>query len=104
MSGMVDEPSDALPVSQLLKIDAICARFEAAWKAGEQPKVEDYLGTTPEPQRAELQHELEKVDAEYRLKAKAKAPPGSPTPAKPHAGGTGQAAKPQAFDPYYLSG
>jgi hypothetical protein len=101
MSGMADEPTDALPVSQLLEIDAICARFEAAWKAGEQPKVEDYLGTTRGPQRAELQRELEKIDAEYRLKAKAKAPPSSPTPAKPQAGAAVQPAKPQAFDPYY---
>ena len=101
MNGMADEPTDAMPVSQLQEIDAICARFEAAWKSGTQPKVEDYLGTTPEPQRAQLQRELEKVDAEYRLKAEAKAQPGSPNPARPQAGVAGQPPKPQAFDPYY---
>jgi tRNA A-37 threonylcarbamoyl transferase component Bud32 len=101
MSGIADEPTDALPVQQLLEIDAICARFEAAWKAGQQPKVEDYLDKTSGPQRAELQRELEKVDAEYRLKAKAKALPVSPISPEPRAGAAVQPSKPAAFDPYY---
>ena len=51
MSGMADEPTDALPILQLLEIDAICARFEAAWKAGQQPKVEDYLAAVTPAER-----------------------------------------------------
>ena len=76
-------------------------RFEAAWKAGSSPKSKTTWALHPGHSGLELQRELEKIDAEYRLKAKAKAPPGSPTPAKPQAGGAGQPAKPQAFDPYY---
>ena len=64
-------PTDAsLPVSELIEIDKVCRQFEAEWKAGRQPKLSDFLGTTPEPKRSELKRELGAIEAEYRRKAK----------------------------------
>ena len=34
----------ALPLAVLDQIDRICDRFEAAWKAGEPPRIEEVLG------------------------------------------------------------
>lgn len=67
MSKSPPEPS--LEVTQLVQIDKVCRQFEAAWKAGKQPKVDDFLGSTPEPQRSELRKELQTLDAEYRAKS-----------------------------------
>ena len=48
----------SLPVSAELRIDAMCQAFEAAWKAaGEadpRPRIEEYLGTTIQPERDAL--------------------------------------------------
>ena len=30
------------------RVEALCDRFEAAWKAGGRPTIEDYLGEAPE--------------------------------------------------------
>ena len=48
----VDTIEISLPDAELQKIDAICDRFEADWKAGKQPKVDDYLGNVVEPARS----------------------------------------------------
>jgi serine/threonine protein kinase len=57
-------------MARLVEIFKICRQFEAAWKAGQQPKVEDFLGSIPEPERSELQRQLSAIDAEYRRAAK----------------------------------
>ena len=33
------------------RVEELCDRFEAAWKAGRRPPIEDYLGEVPEPVR-----------------------------------------------------
>src|SRR5262245_23378238 len=48
------------------RVDEVCDRFEAAWKAGQQPHLEDYLGDTPEPGRWVLLAELGVVVLQYR--------------------------------------
>src|SRR5262249_56857177 len=48
------------------RIDASCRQWEAAWKAGTRPRLEDYLGDTPEPDRAVLLGELLKIEIAYR--------------------------------------
>ena len=48
------EPS--LPRSDL--IDEVCTRFEAAWKAGERPKIEEFLPTPSASMQPEPIHEL----------------------------------------------
>jgi serine/threonine protein kinase/WD40 repeat protein len=59
----------SLPVSQAQRVNAVCDRFERAWQAGLRPRIEDYLGDTPEPERAALLRELIALDMAYRRKA-----------------------------------
>ncbi|MGO8746746.1 MAG: protein kinase domain-containing protein [Thermoguttaceae bacterium] len=70
MNQKANPPDPSLPVSELLAVHKVCPQFEAELKAGRQPKLADYLGTTPEPQRSELQRELEALEAGYRQRAK----------------------------------
>src|SRR5262245_1534811 len=35
--------NESLPLSLARRVDAACYRFELAWKAGQQPRIEDYL-------------------------------------------------------------
>jgi WD40 repeat protein len=59
-----------LPVQLALHVDAVCRRFEAAWKAaaagGERPRLETYLADTDDPVRAVLFHELLQIDVHHR--------------------------------------
>src|SRR5205823_1060097 len=48
------------------RVDEVCLRFERAWKAGPRPALEDYMGDTPEPERALLCRELIALDLAYR--------------------------------------
>jgi hypothetical protein len=49
-----------------LRIDQACDRFELAWQAGQRPRIEEYLGDTPEPERSVLLRELVALDIDYR--------------------------------------
>ena len=42
---------DSLALSAALRVDAVCRRFEAAWRAGEQPRLEDYLAPAEDLER-----------------------------------------------------
>jgi hypothetical protein len=55
--------------SALERVDRACDAFEAAWRAGGRPRIEDYLGPAPEPERVKLLEELLKVELEYRARA-----------------------------------
>ncbi|HEX8200333.1 MAG TPA: serine/threonine-protein kinase, partial [Isosphaeraceae bacterium] len=48
------------------RIDLACDRFEAAWKAGQRPRIEAYLAESPEPERAKLFGQLLRVELELR--------------------------------------
>jgi eukaryotic-like serine/threonine-protein kinase len=48
------------------QINLICDRFEAAWKGGDRPRIEDYLGDSPASARVALLRELIPLDMEYR--------------------------------------
>jgi serine/threonine protein kinase/formylglycine-generating enzyme required for sulfatase activity len=52
--------------SQARRIDEACLRFEVAWKGGQPPRIEDYLTTAPEADRAALFRELLGVELPYR--------------------------------------
>jgi formylglycine-generating enzyme required for sulfatase activity len=71
---MSDSPSsrhDTLPPEVVDRIDAVCDRFEAAWKAvagGEEPRIEDYLEPFPEGGRAALLRELVLLDVHYQAR------------------------------------
>jgi hypothetical protein len=48
----------ALSSAQVEYVDQVCDRFEAAWKSGRRPAIEDYLDGTLEPARLALAREL----------------------------------------------
>jgi tetratricopeptide (TPR) repeat protein len=59
---------DPEPQSESLarRVDQVCNRFEAAWKAGTPPRLEDFLGDAPGAERAALLRELVPLDVYYR--------------------------------------
>lgn len=57
-------------------LDQVADRFEAAWKAGPEPRIADFAAGESGPRRAELLEELIRLDFEYRCRA------GRPRPAR----------------------
>jgi hypothetical protein len=61
--------SDSLPLSVHLRLEEVCARFEAAWQAtgsdGSVPCLRDYLGDEDGSVRSALLHELIRLDLHY---------------------------------------
>src|SRR4051794_25507595 len=51
------------------RVDVICDRFEADWKAGRRPRIEDYLFQVDEDERPVLLHELLPLELELRFSA-----------------------------------
>ena len=51
------------------RIDEVCGRFEAAWQAGEQPQIENYLPDVIESERADLLRDLLATELELLEKA-----------------------------------
>jgi len=62
-------PSESLPLTVLQEIDRVCDSFEAAWHAGLQPRIEDYLHVATVEHRTELFEELLAREVELRKKA-----------------------------------
>ena len=58
-----DESRRAPPVRRL---DALCDRFEAAWAAGQRPRIEEELTDTPESERPALLRRLLVLELEVR--------------------------------------
>jgi serine/threonine-protein kinase len=56
-AGAMMEPA-SLSATQAEELDRACDRFEAAWKAGERPRIEDYLRSTAEPLQSPMLGEL----------------------------------------------
>lgn len=56
----------SLPLTSLKKIDALCRRFEAAWKEGRAPDIETFLAEVDEAEREALFRELLQVELHYR--------------------------------------
>ena len=54
----------ALPLAA--RVDKLCDGFEAAWMAGQRPRIEDYLGNEAEPMRTALFRELLVSELECR--------------------------------------
>ena len=51
------------------QMEAVCDRFEAAWKAGRRPSIEDHLDGVPEAHRAAVFRELLVLELAYRRRA-----------------------------------
>jgi serine/threonine protein kinase/formylglycine-generating enzyme required for sulfatase activity len=58
-----------LPIEVLERINQACERFEDAWKKGERPRIEDYLGISDTPAHLELFRELLLLEIDYRHNA-----------------------------------
>jgi serine/threonine-protein kinase len=57
-------------------MEPMCDAFEAACKAGQRPRIEDFLGDAPEPLRAALLRELLALELAYRARAGEQPTPG----------------------------
>ena len=58
MSATLPTIDASLSPSMINRMDEACDRFEAAWKMGLRPRIEDYLEETAGPERSTLWHEL----------------------------------------------
>lgn len=67
--------NEATPLSVAQRIDSQCDQFEALWKAGKKPKLEDFLGSSQDKERSELFRALLAVEVELRSKQGQKAGP-----------------------------
>ncbi|HEX8199077.1 MAG TPA: serine/threonine-protein kinase [Isosphaeraceae bacterium] len=60
-----DDP-ETRPLSRARRVNQACERFEAAWRSGRRPRIEDYLGEAAGPDRPELLVELVALESELR--------------------------------------
>jgi WD40 repeat protein len=73
MRGASARGIEALPAPLALHAERVCQRFEAAWRAGQRPRLEDFLEGAAAAERAPLLRELVEVEVESRL-ARGEAP------------------------------
>ena len=69
MSPPTPDSQANLSLATLKRLDDVCAAYESAWQAGQQPRLEDYLGDAAEPDRTTRLRELLKLEVELRTKA-----------------------------------
>ena len=65
----MSEPSasdHSLPPELAREFEGVCNRFEASWKDGTRPRIEDYLALSPESVRALLTRELVLLELHHR--------------------------------------
>ena len=53
-------------LADLHEIDAVCDRFEEAWRSGQRPDIAEFLADVPVNTRAQLFRDLLSLDLEYR--------------------------------------
>src|SRR5215831_17154663 len=58
-----------LPPALVVSVDHLCDCFEAAWKVGSRPRIEEYLARASEAARTLLLHELLKLEWWYRSRS-----------------------------------
>jgi serine/threonine protein kinase len=66
MSSSQSRDAADVPDTRIQRAEQVCDRFEAAWKAGARPCLEDHLADVPEPERAALLPELIALEIDYR--------------------------------------
>jgi hypothetical protein len=69
---MNDRPAESTPpfdVTAAQLVDAVCDRFEDAWRRGERPALRGCLAGLPEPARPAVLGELLRLDLHYRRRA-----------------------------------
>jgi hypothetical protein len=70
MSDRASNNLSGLDIDLVRRIDAVCRRFEADWRAGHQPGVEEYFGAFAGDARASLAAELEALQSELQQVAR----------------------------------
>ena len=68
MSDLPQDQPDLSQQSLRSRIDIVRDAFEQQWLSGNQPRLEEYLGGTTEPEHSTLLRELLEVELEYRQK------------------------------------
>src|SRR5262249_45682867 len=66
MTMPLTPPRDDFPPGVAGRLDEVCDRFEAAWQAGRQPRLEDFRAEGAEADRAALLRELLQIELFYR--------------------------------------
>src|SRR5260370_20095635 len=66
MSGNLLSGSESLRLSLMERVNEACDRFERAWKAGQEPRIEEYLANFDEADRLELLRQLLPLEIELR--------------------------------------
>ena len=66
MSSDESPPSSEPSPSRLERLDRICDRFEAAWRAGPRPRIAEFLGDVPEADRILFLRELIALELSLR--------------------------------------
>ena len=70
---MSDRPShnlEGLDIGLARRIDAVCRRFEADWRPGRHPRIEDYLVEVPDEGRPALKAELGGLERELASRSR----------------------------------
>lgn len=63
MNPEIPAQDDSLSLSAANRIDEACLRFEAAWRAGQSPQLEDFLGKANGPERETLRWQLLRIES-----------------------------------------
>lgn len=66
MAAEVNSSNASLPLPALERMERVCLEFEAAWKQGFNPQIEDYVGAAQSLERSGLLRELLLLDVDYR--------------------------------------
>src|SRR5271157_4961551 len=66
MSGTGPADDDRGALAEFEHVVELCDRYEAAWREGRRPRIEDYLAEALEPERALLLRELLALELELR--------------------------------------
>jgi tetratricopeptide (TPR) repeat protein len=66
MSAPQDSDATDPTSARIHRADQECDRFEAAWKAGHRPNIEEQLAAVPAPERPALLRELILLEVDYR--------------------------------------
>lgn len=67
--GLSDPPSSSSTLALGLRIDKQCLLFEDRWRAGDRPRIEDFLEQVAEPDRLPLLKELLGLEIDLRREA-----------------------------------
>ena len=66
MRAQPPKNSESLSLTETEHIDRLCDSFESGWRAGDSPRIENYLGAVDPSQSPVLLHELIALEVELR--------------------------------------